>query len=475
VVFNSFPFLVFLAVLLSLYYRFGHRAQNRLLLVASYVFYGWWDWRFLSLLWASSIFDWWAGLKITEAEGRQRRAWLWGSIIINLGVLGLFKYSGFFIDSFVRVLAVIGIQADFPTLHVLLPLGISFYTFLSMSYTIDVYRGEMRATRTLEDFMLYVAFFPHLVAGPIVRASFLLPQCAQPRVIKRTQVLDGIWLFLLGMVKKLVIADRLGQVADWGFTAGMKAPFADANAWLPIYAFAFQIYGDFSGYSDMARGLSKIMGFELTENFRAPYLVSGPAEFWRHWHISLSTWLRDYVYIPMGGNRLGGVKTYRNLMITMLLGGLWHGAGFAFVLWGAFHGALLALGRWLAGGKSKQSAAPPRAWLRCLAVAAFFHLTCIGWLLFRAGAMPKLEMQRDIIGEYLSAMFSFRFIDGLSALLWPVALLGALALWMQWKHQEMDHFSDWPETRQVVAIAAALTLIASLGVFHGNSFIYFQF
>jgi D-alanyl-lipoteichoic acid acyltransferase DltB (MBOAT superfamily) len=333
----------------------------------------------------------------------------------------------------------------------------------------------MRATRNLEDFMLYVAFFPHLVAGPIVRASFLLPQCAQPRVIKRVQVLDGIWLFLLGMVKKLVIADRLGQIADWGFTAGMKPPLTDANAWLPVYAFAFQIYGDFSGYSDMARGLSKVMGFELTENFRAPYLVSSPAEFWRHWHISLSTWLRDYVYIPLGGNRLGGMKTYLNLMITMLLGGLWHGAGLAFILWGAFHGVLLSIGRWFGGGKSKEPAVTLPPWMRWLAVGAFFHLTCIGWLLFRAGAMPKLEMQRDIIGAYLSGMFSFHFIDGLSALLWPVALLGALALWMQWKHREMDHFSDWTERRQAIAVSGALTLIAGLGVFHGNSFIYFQF
>jgi D-alanyl-lipoteichoic acid acyltransferase DltB (MBOAT superfamily) len=445
------------------------------LLVASYVFYGWWDWRFLGLLWASTLFDWWAGLKITEAQGARRRAWLWGSVAVNMGVLGFFKYFNFFADSFARVLALVGFQADLPTLHVVLPLGISFYTFLSMSYTIDIYRGEMQATRRLEDFMLYVAFFPHLVAGPIVRASFLLPQCARPRVIKRSQVIDGVWLFLLGMVKKVVIADRLAEVSDWGFTAGLNPPFLDANAWIPVYAFAFQIYGDFSGYSDMARGLSKIMGFELTENFRTPYLVGNPADFWRHWHISLSTWLRDYVYIPLGGNRLGGAKTYRNLMTTMILGGLWHGAGLAFLAWGAYHGLLLSIGRWFSGAKAGKTPARTRSWMHWLAVAAFFHATCVGWLLFRAGSLPKLEMQRDIITQYLGAMFSFYLADGLSQLLWPVVLLGGLALWMQFRHKEMDNFSAWTEGRQAFGVAAGLFLITTLGVFHGTSFIYFQF
>lgn len=474
-VFNSLTFLIFLAVVLVLYYRLKLRGQNVLLVIASYVFYGWWDWRFLGLLLFSTFFDYWAALRIDSEKDERRRKWfLAGSMAVNLGVLGFFKYFDFFADSLQKVFATIGFSLDLPTLHIILPIGISFYTFLSMSYTIDVYRRELPATRNPLEFMLYVSFFPHLVAGPIVRASYLLPQCQRPRVIQRDEVLNGIWLCVLGLLKKVVIADRLGQLANWGFSSS-HAPFSDANTWLVVYAFAFQIYGDFSGYSDIARGLSKLMGFELVTNFRAPYLVTNPASFWQHWHISLSVWLRDYLYIPLGGNRGGPSKTYRNLMTTMLLGGLWHGAGFAFLIWGLYHGILLVLHRLWSGALPHREKAMSPWPLRVVSVVIFFQLTCLGWLLFRAGSLPADVSQWPVIRQFLASMFNFRLNSGLSPLWQPVLLLGAVALWLQWKHEAMDRFSQWRDGAQAFAVCGMLMAIAGLGVFGGSSFIYFQF
>ncbi len=477
--FNSLTFLVFLGVFLLFYYRLPLRAQNLFLLGASYFFYGWWDWRFLFLLIFTSLFDYFCALWMERQEDRNKRRWLLAfSLISNLGVLCAFKYFNFFADSFAQVLAAFGMNASPPVLQVLLPVGISFYTFLSMSYTIDVYRGEIKATRDPVVFLLFVAFFPHLVAGPVVRASFLLPQCARPRTIRADQVMTGVWLMLLGYVKKVVIADRLAGLVNAGFS-GSTPLYADANAWLVLYAFAFQIYGDFSGYSDIARGLSKIMGFELPVNFRAPYLVTNPAEFWRHWHITLSTWLRDYLYIPLGGNRRGPARTCANLLVTMLLGGLWHGAGIAYVLWGAYHGMLLVLQRvWPRKAANAPTISAPATWLhragRVLATVAFFHVLCAGWLLFRAGAMPG-PVQFSTIQNYLGALTQFHFPTGLSPYAWPVFLLGALALLCQWKSEDMDRFHLWPTGWQVTAVVVAGASILAFGVFENAQFIYFQF
>lgn len=512
-----------------------------MLLIASYVFYGWWDYRFLSLLVFTTLFDYFCAQWI-EKEFRppKRRLLLAASMTINLGVLGVFKYFNFFAQSLQNAFAALGITLSFPILHVVLPLGISFYTFLSMSYTIDVYRRELKATHNPIDFMLYVAFFPHLVAGPIVRASVLLPQCQKRRQVVPAEVANGIWLILMGFVKKVVIADRLAQIVNWGFSKGTPT-YIDANFWIVIYAFAFQIYGDFSGYSDIARGLAKLMGFELTENFRAPYLVTNPSDFWRNWHISLSTWLRDYLYIPLGGNREGRAKTYRNLITTMLLGGLWHGAGVAYVLWGFYHGALLAcqkawsdfvgprlrrlpeigskyllnvapasvtriesvcgavvqahppsqlfypqtnltaesptpgVSRRRSIGKVEPERAPfwkvlfPKAMLAIL----FFHVTCIGWLLFRAGSLPTKVSQFHFVRASLSSMFAFP--HSVSPFARGVLLLGAASLFFQWKFDAMNHFSRWSTRWQAVSVIAALVLILTLGVFEGSQFIYFQF
>jgi D-alanyl-lipoteichoic acid acyltransferase DltB (MBOAT superfamily) len=481
-VFNSLVFLVFLAIVLVLYYRLSHLGQNIMLVLASYVFYGWWDYRFLGLLIFTTLFDFASALQIdSETRPGRRKCWLAASVVVNMTVLGIFKYYNFFSSSLESILTAFGVHPDFPTLHVILPLGISFYTFLSMSYTIDVYRKEIKATRQPLDFMLYVAFFPHLVAGPIVRASYLLPQCQRPRVIKAVEVENGIWLILMGYVKKVVIADRLGQIVDWSF-AQPSAPFSNLNTWIVIYAFAFQIYGDFSGYTDIARGLAKIMGFELTLNFRAPYFVTNPAAFWRNWHISLSTWLRDYLYVPLGGNRHGTWRTYRNLMITMLLGGLWHGAGFAFLLWGLYHGVLLCLHRWWVGLKGDPAPAAsagrphPSHRLQQLAmIILFFHVTCVGWLFFRAGGLPRGVGQWPMVNSYLHAMTNLRGTGRLTVFILPVGLLGGLALFFQWKNDVMHEFSQWSDACKSVAVCAAIAAIALLGVFEGSQFIYFQF
>lgn len=475
--FNSVTFFIFLAIVLPLYYRLKHRGQNWMLLAASYVFYGWWDVRFLALLIGSSIFDYYCGIWIeNESRPRQRKWLLAGSMVVNMGVLCTFKYFNFFADSLQSLLSSLGHQASFPTLHIILPLGISFYTFLSMSYTIDVYRGELKATRNPLDYLLFVAFFPHLVAGPIVRASYLLPQCARPRTIKSAEVINGFWLILLGYFKKVVIGDRLAQVVDWGFSQPFP-PFSDANAWLIVYAFAFQIYADFSGYSDIARGLSKLMGFELVENFKAPYLVSNPPAFWRNWHISLSTWLRDYLYIPLGGNRCTLPRVYCNLMITMILGGLWHGAGIAYILWGFYHGTLLVAHRlWTQIFRRKKSAEmlQKTLWTRAVQIALviiFFHLTCIGWLFFRAGA--SRFSQTAVVKSYLQAMFTMP--QSINALAVGVLLLCGIGLALQWRNDVMLRFHHWPVKWQATSVVLALLAIASLGVFEGAQFIYFQF
>ena len=481
-VFNSLIFLAFLAVVLPVYYRLPFRAQNWFLLFASWFFYGWWNVWFLGLLWFTSFFDYYCAHWIERTENPRRRKWLLaGSMTVNLTVLGIFKYFNFFADGAANLLGVFGFHADVPTLRIILPIGISFYTFLSMSYTIDVYRRELKATARLVDYQLFVCYFPHLVAGPIVRAAYLLPQCERPRVLKPDQVVNGIWLILLGYFKKVVLGDRLAQAVNWGFS-GHAAPLPDANAWLVIYAFAFQIYADFSGYSDIARGLAKIMGFELVENFKSPYLVANPSDFWRHWHISLSTWLRDYLYIPLGGNRRSRLRTYLNLMLTMILGGLWHGAGAAFLLWGFFHGALLSAQRlWtqLFHPGEKQSAAAEIAigaggrFSQAVRAILFFHVTCLGWLLFRAGSLPKNVSQVDMVKSYLHALFTWP--HGADPLLRGVLVCGATTIFLQWKNSAMQQFSTWPVRWQVLAVTAVLLSIASLGVFEGAQFIYFQF
>ncbi len=384
-VFNSLQFVWFFLAVYALYRALPHRAQNWLLLIASYYFYAAWDSRFVALLAASTLVDYSCGLALGRmTDQRRRRLVMWLSIGFNLTMLGFFKYFNFFADNLHALLAAIGWPLDFVTLRVLLPIGISFYTFVTMSYVIDVYRREIEPTRDLVDLAVFVAYFPHLVAGPILRATSLLPQIQRPRRITAAQVREGLWLIAWGFFQKIFVADNLAPIASHVFA--LDAHLTGVNVLLGTYAFAFQIFGDFAGYSNIARGTSKLMGIELIENFRFPYLVLTPQAFWRHWHISLSTWLRDYLYRPLGGSRGTAWQTRRNLLITMLLGGLWHGAAWTFILWGLYQGLLLILYRPFERAFAGLSR-PGRfaAWL------VMFHLTCYGWLIFRAPSLSKLR------------------------------------------------------------------------------------
>jgi D-alanyl-lipoteichoic acid acyltransferase DltB (MBOAT superfamily) len=404
--FNSLEFFVFFITVLILYYSLPHRWQNRMLLAASYFFYGWWDWRFLSLIFISTCTDYFCGIKISEAETPgKKKTFLFASMVINLGILGFFKYWNFFIESFAMVLSQAGLNLNLPSLRIILPVGISFYTFQTMTYSVDIYRGEIKPTRDFLNYALFISFFPQLVAGPIERAKNLLSQIEMRRVYRQEQLVAGLHLIFWGLFKKVFVADNLGLIVDEVYSNPNGTAFQYV---IGTWAFAFQIYGDFSGYTDVARGAAKCLGFEIMKNFRNPYFAVSPSDFWRRWHISLSTWLRDYLYIPMGGNRKGVRKTYRNLMATMLLGGLWHGAAWNFVIWGGYHGLLLSVHRWFQGKRGRRgSSNRPKSSLTLYLLKAFlmFQMTCLGWIFFRAGTFTKI---RDIIMTLFTGPYTIR-------------------------------------------------------------------
>jgi D-alanyl-lipoteichoic acid acyltransferase DltB (MBOAT superfamily) len=465
-VFNSLHFLVFFLIVLTTYRLLPHRGQNWLLLGASYYFYAAWDWRFLGLLIASTLVDFFCALAIASSEdARRRRLLLILSLGFNLSLLGFFKYFNFFADTLHGLFALAGWQLDFFTLKVLLPIGISFYTFMTMSYVIDVYRREITPTRNLLDFGVFIAYFPHLVAGPILRASKLLPQIARPRTVTRAQVIEGLWLIGWGFFKKVFVADNLGHITDAIFVPGHAVTGPDVL--LGVYAFAFQIYGDFSGYSDIARGTSKLMGIDLTVNFLFPYFVTSPQAFWRNWHISLSTWLRDYLYIPLGGNRGSAWQTRRNLMITMVLGGLWHGAAWPFVIWGAYQGALLIAYR--------QLGEPPRRdWIRtAVAWLVMFHLTCLGWLIFRAKGISHMGELLAALprGWSLQAPAWSAYGPALLFYLIPLLLIHAIEA----RHQDLCAVLRLPVTARYAIYCGIGLFVLLFGDFGGAQFIYFQF
>ena len=471
--FNSLIFLVFLAVVLLVYPRLRHRAQNVFLLAASYLFYGYWDWRFLGLLIVSTLTDFYVGrsLQTTEAPAARKRLLL-VSVCVNLGLLGFFKYFNFFVESMGTIIADFGMEPHVPLLRVLLPVGISFYTFQTLSYTIDVYRRRLEPTHDLLDFGLFVSFFPQLVAGPIERASNLLPQVARPRTVSRYQVESGLNLILMGFFKKIFVADTLAPFVNqvWDAPGGLTA----GQLLTGVYAFCFQIYGDFSGYSDIARGVSRLLGFELMENFHAPYLSRSPAEYWRRWHVSLSTWLGDYLYVPLGGNRKGTARTYFNLMVTMLLGGLWHGASWTFVAWGLWNGLYLAAYRLTGGGKVDlrwPRGFKPVLW-NVLKVVVTFHLIAVAKVLFRS---PDFGTAWVVISGILSGR-------GLLAFGAPHVFVVCGLMLMLDVIQTRTGNHTWiadarPLTRFVMVNALlAVTLAAAVyRVYSNPPFIYFQF
>ena len=471
--FNSLHFLWFFAVVYALYRVLRHRPQNWLLLIASYYFYAAWDWRFLGLLIASTIVDYTCARAIERQDDPVwRRRLLWLSITFNLTLLGFFKYFNFFADNLHVVFGAIGWNVDFFTLRVLLPIGISFYTFVTMSYVIDVYRREIPATRDFVEFAIFVAYFPHLVAGPILRATMLLPQIAAPRRITGQQLRDGAWLIAWGYFLKVFVADNVAPLSNAVFDP--EASPTGLNVLLGVYAFAFQIYGDFAGYSNIARGTSKLMGIELIENFRFPYFVRSPQEFWRHWHISLSTWLRDYLYIPLGGSRGTPAQTRRNLMITMLLGGLWHGAAWTFVLWGAYQGALLILYRWTAGRKgSHRWLFGDSAAARALGWFLMFHLTCYGWLIFRASSATQIAaLTSSLLTNLAPASVEIQaLLVPLVLYVTPLILVHACEAWFD----DVLIIRRLPIGVRYSVYAATFYLILLFGNFGGADFIYFQF
>ncbi len=484
--FNSFHFIAFFVLVWLAGYALRHRvtARNWLLLIASYYFYACWDWRFLSLIVISTGVDFICGRMMSVEESavgqppepsRRRKAILLASLVTNLGLLGFFKYFNFFVDTAIAALARIGVQGHASTLEIILPVGISFYTFQTLSYTIDVYRQKIPTERDLLAFAVYVAFFPQLVAGPIERAAHLLPQFKRAMPINRGLVYSGVYLICWGLFKKVVFADNMAPIVETVFNA--KNPNT-LKTLFGLYAFAIQIYCDFSGYSDIARGAARCLGFDLMLNFKLPYFATNPSDFWHRWHISLSTWLRDYLYIPLGGNRRGPRRTYINLMLTMLLGGLWHGAALTFVAWGVFHGALLMIHRaiqpWLERVCQFKSPLLKRAWL-VTRIVVFFHIVCLSWLLFRADSMEVAWQLLKSFGNYVPMYRDIldirHYLYGLSG---SIVLLFAIQLY-QYRKNDLDAIYHLPVWLRGLVYALGALIFMQFGEFGQISFIYFQF
>ena len=481
--FNSVQFFAFFGIVLVLYYNLDHRLQNRLLLLASYVFYGWWDWRFTALMFGSTLIDYTCALWIHASDDvGLRKRWVVASVVTHLTILGFFKYFDFFTSTAEAASAALGLPVRLMHLHLVLPVGLSFYTFKSMSYTIDVYRRRFAPTRRFLDFALFVAFFPQLVAGPIERAHHLLPQVIEPRgPLSVRDLRTAGYLIGWGLFKKVIVGDGCAHLANTVFEN--YTAFSGADHLIAVYAFAFQIYADFSGYSDMAIGIARLMGFELIDNFHLPYFATNPSDFWHRWHISLSTWLRDYLYIPLGGNRRGEVRAYRNLIITMALGGLWHGARWTMVVWGLYHGIGLVLHRLFlrASGRVRQpasTAGPTRDRWLVPKIVMMFQFTCLGWLLFRADSLGQVAgMLASMATNFHTTAWSLPAIATLTQLTILLMayelgqyLRGDLLLVFRWRPIEQLVF-----TLLVTYSAALYWMLHRSLVAGGQPFIYFQF
>ncbi|MHC4261497.1 MAG: MBOAT family O-acyltransferase [Planctomycetota bacterium] len=474
--FTSLHFLWFFAAVWASYWILARRrsAQNVLLLGASAFFYGYWDWRFLLLILASTLLDFGAGLWLERPGLSQarRKAIVTTSLVFNLGALALFKYYDFFVESAAELLQSFGFQAHDWTLRLVLPVGISFYTFQTLSYTIGRYRGTTPVARNLIDFATYVAFFPQLVAGPIVRAEELLPQLQTRRRFRWSDQAEGLELAMWGLFKKVVIADNLAPAVDAVF--GAESEVGWLARLIAVYAFTVQIYCDFSGYTDIARGTAQALGFRFPLNFRRPYFSSDAQEFWRRWHMTLSTWLRDYLYISLGGNRRGPRRTQLNLMLTMLLGGLWHGAAWNFVLWGGYQGLLLIGHRIWAGRRGDRAHGVVG---RALVWFGFMQLVCFGWLLFRAESLEQiLAFVTPTDASALAGLaLSETVVSGL-----VLGGAGAVLLIFWDLLQARAEPRETPLIGAPVAVRVTVTvglvlLVSLFGRFLGNDFIYFQF
>ena len=475
--FNSANFAIFLPIVFIIYWFVVNknlRLQNLVILIASYVFYGWWDWRFLSLIFISSIIDYTIGLSLNKSKSKNRRKLiLCISLIANIGLLGFFKYFNFFIDSFIDLSTAFGFSINSRSLNIILPIGISFYTFQTLSYTIDIYRYKLEPTKDIIAFFAFVSFFPQLVAGPIERAANLLPQFEKRRIFDHDKAVDGLRQILWGLFKKIVIADNCARNVDFIF-ANYNTLSGSVLLLGTIY-FAFQIYGDFSGYSDVAIGTAKLFSFDLMQNFAYPYFSRDIAEFWRRWHISLSTWFRDYVYIPLGGSYCNKVKRIRNILITFTVSGFWHGANWTFIFWGFLNGLyyipLMLLNKQKNHtGIVAHNSITPSIKETCQILATFF-ITLIAWVFFRAE-----NIQHAI--NYLTHMFS------VSLFVLPTSqrkniILIIILLVAEWVQRDKKHPMQFDIIKLPSSIRCGLYYLLIFLIFYfGNAsqeFIYFQF
>ena len=471
--FNSLTFVVFYVVVTTLYWSFrGWQLRKNLLVVASYIFYGAWNPPFAALLFTTTAMDFWLGRQIGKAQTQPaKKRWLVASVCMNLSMLGFFKYGNFLLQNFQWLLSRVGIIYQPPHLDILLPVGISFYTFHSLSYTLDIYRGVLKPTRSLRDFILAVSFFPQLVAGPIVRAGDFLPQLEYPPRLKANQFFWGLALMTLGLFEKIVLADALlAGPADRIF--GYAGPLVAMDSWAGVLAFAGQIFFDFAGYSITAIGAALTLGFHLKDNFRFPYAAIGFSDFWRRWHISLSTFLRDYLYIPLGGNQVRPFRMALNLVIVMFLGGLWHGAAWTFVVWGLLHGSYLVIERvFRIFFEDKTWASHPLT--RAVAGFATYGAVCIAWVFFRASDFT-------IASRMLAGMFGGHPAGDMiltTRELLQIGIVTAGVIGMHWTMRDESF-----ETAVIRLPAWAITAIGAFMAFAiiftqgtSNAFIYFQF
>ena len=462
--FNTTRFFVFLTVVLALFYALPQRFRKYLLLAASYFFYASWNPKFVALLLALTAIDYTAGLWLERStESVRRRTILIASLTANLGFLGFFKYYNFAAGNIAWAL---GKPAHSFWLDIVLPLGISFHTFQSISYVVDVYRGQQRAVRSPVDYALFICFFPQLVAGPIVRARDFFRDLYHWRAPAAEEVSRGLFLIALGLTKKMAFADQFAAVAN-AYFGDLAANPGRLTAWCGVFAFGMQIYFDFSGYTDMAIGMAKLLGFHFPVNFRRPYLARSITDFWHRWHISLSTWLRDYLYIPLGGNRHGRWMTYRNLMLTMLLGGMWHGASWNFLIWGGYHGALLSVERAIRGGREQR-----QEWTLLYPLQAIFTFTLVlvGWVFFRAA---DLRQSLQVIGQMLAGGPGRMLLQPWHMGLVLVALVVAIA---EERWEAVERLMTAPAWAYAAGLAVMLFCLDVFGVIDASiPFIYFQF
>jgi alginate O-acetyltransferase complex protein AlgI len=471
VAFNSLIFLIFFAAVLGLHsLPLSWQIKKTNLLLASYVFYAAWNPPFVLLLWISTLTDWFAAKRMATSEGGRKRFFLIISILVNLGLLGYFKYGGFLEENFLLLLSTLGFEYELSPGNIILPLGISFYTFQSMSYSFDVYRKQIRPADSMLDFALYVSFFPQLVAGPILRANFFLQQLAEDYRDRITDFGLGFTLIVIGLFEKVVLADGLlAPIVETVY--GATANSTSIDAWIGTFAFAGQIFFDFNGYSVIAVGLALCLGFKLPWNFLSPYAAIGFSDFWRRWHVTLSAWLRDYLYISLGGNRRGKVRTYANLLMTMLLGGLWHGASWLFVLWGGAHGLLLILERAalrVFGNVELFRSPPARFFLGLLT----FLFVCLTWVLFRA---ENIEAARQLFTVMLQPAAGLA-VTNFNQVLTVTSLIAAL-LGTHWLMRKREFGSTlkslpWPAIASILAVMI-IAILLSPG--EERDFIYFEF